>query len=62
MTMLKLTASKYNAAKGYQICGVCKSNMFKDIKVIKTEDDTIVTARCVRCGEINDMNPGEDNE
>jgi len=58
MTPKKLTASKYDAVEHTQICGACKSNMFQNIKVIKTGEDTIITARCVRCGEVNDMNPG----
>lgn len=58
MTLDKLTASKYDAVKHCQICGACKSTMFQDITVIKMDEDTVITARCVRCGEVNDMNPG----
>jgi len=59
MTIEKqLTASIYTEVKHRQICGVCGCTEFKDMTVIKTGEDTIITARCVRCGEVNDMNPG----
>lgn len=51
----QLVESEYDGDHNTQCCGLCCGTEFTDTTTIHKEDRVLVTAQCLRCGEVNLM-------
>ena len=57
-----ITVSKYNQERGYQICGKCGGNKFKDPFFDENGNGSIsYKATCTNCGAVNILAKKEAN-